>query len=102
MLDAIKTASRYLRPYDFDSNHSGPLIISVVMKKLSEEFCFAFLRQMPVGKQDLAKLLELFFKELASRERCKSIKSLKPFFQIIDGESINSGSILRVVSENHN
>ena len=56
---------------------------------------------MPVGKWDLAKLLEVFSKELASRERCQSIKSSETS-QNIGSQGLNSGSILHVASENHN
>ena len=50
MLDAIETTSRNLRPYDIDSNHYGPILISVVMKKLAEEFRLELSRQMSVGR----------------------------------------------------
>ena len=93
MLDAIETTSRNLRPYDIDSNHYGPILISVVMKKLPEAFRLELLRQMPVGKWDLAKLLEVFSKELASRERCLSIKSPEPSSQIIGSQGLISGSV---------
>ena len=102
MLDAIETTSRNLRPYDIDSNHYGPILISVVMKKLPEAFRLELSRQMPVGKWDLAKLLEVFSKELASRERCQSIKSSERSSQIIGSQGLNSGTVLHVASENHN
>ena len=70
MLDVIETISRNLRPYDIDSKHCGPILISVIVKKLPKEFHLELSRQMPVGKWDLAKLLKVFSKELASRERC--------------------------------
>ena len=57
---------------------------------------------MPVGKWDLTKLLEVFSKELASRERCQSIKSSETSSQNIGSRSLNSGSIFHVASENHN
>ena len=72
------------------------------MKKLPEEFRLELSRQMPVGKWDLAKLLEVFSKELASRERVQSIKSYETSFQNIGSQGLNSGSILHVASENHN
>ena len=64
MLDVIETTSCNLRTHDIDSNHYGPILTSVIMKKLSEEFRLELSRQMPVGKWDLAKLLEVFSKEL--------------------------------------
>ena len=102
MLDAIETTSRNLPPYDIDSNHYGPILISVVMKKLPEEFRLELSREMPVRKWDLLKLLEVFSEELAPTERCQSIKSFEPSFQIIGSQGLNSGSILHVASENHN
>ena len=72
------------------------------MKKLPEEFPLELTRQMPVGKWELTKLLEVFSKELASRERCQSLKSSEPSFRIIGSQGLNSGSILHVPSENHN
>ena len=57
---------------------------------------------MPVGKWDLAKLLEVFSKELASRERVQSIKSYETSSQNIGSQGLNSGSILHVASANHN
>ena len=102
ILDAIETTSRNLRLYDIDSNHYGPMLISVVMKKLPEEFPLEHTRQMPVGKWELTKLLKVFSKELASRERCQSLKSSEPSFRIIGSQGLNSGSILHVASENHN
>ena len=102
MLDVIKTTSRNLRPHNIDSNHYGPILISVIMKKLPEEFRLELSRQMPVGKWDLAKLLEVFSKELVSRERCQSIKSSETSSKNIGSQGLNSGSILHVASENHN
>ena len=102
MLDAIETTFRNLRPHDIDSNHYGPILISVVLKKLPEAFRLELSRQMPVGKWDLAKLLEVFSKELASREQCQSIKSSESSSQITGSQGLNSGSVLHVASENHN
>ena len=65
MLDVIETTSRNLRPSDIDYNHCGPILISVIVKKLPEEFRLELSRQMLVGKWDLAKLLKVFSKELA-------------------------------------
>ena len=102
ILDVIETTSLNLRPHNIDSNHYGPILISVIMKKLPEEFRLELSRQMPVGKWDLAKLLEVFSKELASRERCQSIKSSETSSQNSGSRSLNSGSIFHVASENHN
>ena len=74
MLDLIETTSRNLGLHNIDSNHYGPILISVIMKILPQEFSLELSRQIPVGKWDLAKLLEVFSKELASGERCRSIK----------------------------
>ena len=79
MLDAIETTSCNLHPYDINSDHYSPILISVVMKKLPEEFRLGLSRQIPVGKWNLAKLLEVFSKELPSRERCQSIKFSEPW-----------------------
>ena len=57
---------------------------------------------MPVGKWNLAKLLEVFSKELTSKERCQPIKSSEPSSQIIGNQGLNSDSVLHVASENHN
>ena len=102
MLDVVETISRNLRPHNIDSNHYGPILISVIMKKLLAEFRLELSRQMPVGKWNLAKLLEVFSKELASRERRQSIKSSETSSQKIGSQVLNSGSILHVASENHN
>ena len=72
------------------------------MKKLPEEFRLELSRPMPVGKWNLAKLLEVFSKELAFGERCQSIKSSETSSQNIGSQGFNSGSILHVPSENHN
>ena len=102
MLDVIETTSRNLRPHDIDSNHYGPILISVILKKLPEEFRLELSRHMPVGNWNLAKLLKVFSKELASRERCQSIKSSETSFQNIGSQGLNSGSLLHVASKNHN
>ena len=102
ILDVIEGTSRNLRLHNIDSNHYGPILISVIMKKLPEEFRLELSRQMPVGKWDLAKFLELFSKQLVSRERCQSIKSSETSSQNICSQGLNSGSILRAASENHN
>ena len=102
ILDVIKATSRNLRLHNIDSNHYGPILISVIMKKLPEECRLELSRQMPVGKWNLAKLLEVFSKQLASRERCQSIKSSEYSSQNIGSQGLNSGSILHVASENHN
>ena len=47
MLDAIETAFHNLHPYDIDSNHYDPILISVVIKKLPEAFRLELSRQMP-------------------------------------------------------
>ena len=101
-LDVIEITSRNLRPHDIDCNHYGPILISVFMKKLPNEFCLELSRQMPVDKWDLAKLLEVFSKELTPRERCQSIKSSETSSQNIGSQGLNSGSVLHVASENHN
>ena len=62
MLDVIETSSHNLHSLNIDSNHHGPILISVIMKKLPEKFRLELSRQMPVGKWDLAKLLEVFSK----------------------------------------
>ena len=102
ILDVIEITSLNLRPHNIDSNHYGPILISVIMKKLPEEFRLELSRQMPVGKWDLAKLLEVFAKELASRELCQSIKSSETSSQNIGSQGLNSDSILHVASENYN
>ena len=78
------------------------LLISVVMKKLPKEFCLELLRLMPAGKWDLPKLLKVFSKELASRERCQFIKSSEISSQIIVSQGLNFVSILHVAPESHN
>ena len=83
MLDAMETTSGNLRLYGINSNHYDPILISVVRKKLPEEFRLELSRQTPVRKWDLAKLLEVLFKERASRGLCQSIKSSKSLPQII-------------------
>ena len=101
MLDVIETISRNVHPHNIDSNHYGPILISIIMKKLLEEFHLELSRQMPVGKWDLAKLLEVFSKELASRERGQSMKSYETSSQNIGSQGLNSGSILHAASANH-
>ena len=97
MLDVIETTSRNLRPHNIDSNHYGPILI--------EEFRLELSRQMPVGKWDLAKLLEVFSKELASRERCESIKSSELSSQIIGSQTYILALfymlLLKITIENH-
>ena len=105
MLDGIETTSRNLRSYYIDSNHYSPILILVVMKKLPEKFRLELSRQMPVGKWDLAKLLEVFSKELASRERCESIKSSELSSQIIGSQTYILALfymlLLKITIENH-
>ena len=93
MRDAIENTFRNMRPYDIDSSHYGPILISVVMKKFPEEFGLELSRLMLVGKWDLTKLLEVFSKEFISRERYLSTKSSETS-QIIGSWGLNSGSIL--------
>ena len=71
------------------------------MKKLPEKFYLELSRQVPFGKWDLAKFLEVFPKEFAPRERYQSIKSYK-LSQIFGSQGINFGSIPHIASENHN
>ena len=71
------------------------------MKKLPEKFRLELSRQVPVGKWDLVKFLEMFPKEFASRERHQSIRSYEPS-QIFGSQGINFGSIPHIASENHN
>ena len=105
MLDGIETTSRNLRSYYIDSNHYCPILILVVMKKLPEKFRLELSRQMPVRKWDLAKLLEVFSKELASRERCESIKSSELSSQIIGSQTYILALfymlLLKITIENH-
>ena len=61
------------------------------MKILPKAFRLELSRQMPVGKWDLAKLLEVFSIELASREQCQSIKFSEPSSQITGSQDLNSG-----------
>ena len=57
---------------------------------------------MPSGKWDPAKLIEVLFKELESRERFKYKTSSETSPKIIVSQRLNSGCIIYVVSENIN
>ena len=47
MLNVVETTSRNLRPHNIDSNnHYGPILISVIMKKIPEEFRLELSRQI--------------------------------------------------------
>ena len=49
--------------------HHGPILISVIMSKLSEDFRPNISRQMPPSKWILKSLLDVFKHELISKER---------------------------------
>ena len=84
------------------SNNDSTILISVVMKKLPKKLCFELLKQIPTAKWVLAKLIEVFLKELASRERFQSKNSSETSPRLTSSQCLNSRCILYVVSENHN
>ena len=68
--DTIEIHARNLENYDVNSEHYGPILISIIMNKLPDDFRLDISRLMPPGKWELKKLLDTFKNELTSREKC--------------------------------
>ena len=83
MVDAIETASHNLCPYDIDCNHYIPILISDITRGGT---LFGTFGTNSYWKVETIKLMEVFPKELASRERYQFIKPSKPSPQIIDSQ----------------
>ena len=75
--DSIEIHSRNLEMFDVNSEHYGPILISVIMSKLPEDFRLDISRLMPAGKWELKHLLNMFKQELTSREKCLSLSPNK-------------------------
>ena len=65
----IEIHSRNLTSFDISMEHYGPILISVIMRKLPEDFKLNISWQMPPGKWIFKSLLDVFKHELISRER---------------------------------
>ena len=76
MYDIIEIHTRNLLNFNVKAKSYGPVLNSVVMSKLPRNIRLVISRQMPDGKWDVCKLMDVFKRELVARERCEQFESL--------------------------
>lgn len=59
--DTIEIHARNLQNFDINPEHYGPILISVIMSKLPDDFRLNILRMMPAGKWEFNKLLDTIY-----------------------------------------
>ena len=73
LFDKIEIHTRNLELLDVNSEHYGPILISLIMNKLPEDLRLDISRKMKPGKWTLSDLLFEFKNELTAREMCSSV-----------------------------
>ena len=74
--DVIEIHTRGLTSFDISTKNYGPILNSIVMSKLPHNIKLDISRQMPSGKWDIVKLMDVFKRELVARERCEIFENL--------------------------
>ena len=72
--DIIEIHMRNVSSFDISMKHYGPILNSIIMSKLTRSITLDISRQMPVGKWDVIKLMDVFKRELVARERCEGFE----------------------------
>ena len=72
----IENHTRNLNSFNISTKYYGPILNSVYMSKLPRGIWLDISRQMPAGKWDVVKLLDIFKRELVAREWCKQFEKL--------------------------
>ena len=70
LCDVIEIHTRNLQLFDICAQNYGPVLTSIILSKLPTEFKLEISRQMPDGKWDITKLMDVMKREVVSRERC--------------------------------
>lgn len=71
--DDVDIHTKNVVPFDTNMDHYGPVLVSVLLNKLPEDFKIEISWHMPTGKWKLEKPLSVFEQELLSRERFSNI-----------------------------
>ena len=74
--DIIEIHTRNLSSLDVSMKEYGPILNSIIMSKLTRGIKLDISRQMPAGKWNVIKLMDVFKRELVARERCESFEHL--------------------------
>ena len=74
--DIIEIHTRNLSSLDISMREYGPILNSIIMSKLTRGIKLDISRQMPAGKWNVIKLMDVFKRELVARERCESFEHL--------------------------
>ena len=89
--DVIEVNTRSLATFDISAKNYGPILNSIIMSKLPHTIRLDISRQMPSGQCDVAKLMNVFNRELMARERCENFETLS----VADEERIDNEYIIR-------
>ena len=76
LYDLIEVHTRSLEFFGIATNNYGPILNSIVMAKIPRNIKLDISRQMPQGKWDIVRLMDIFKKELVARERCDQFENL--------------------------
>ena len=74
--DIIEIHMRNVSSFDISMKHYGPILNSIIMAKLTRSIRLDISMQMPVGKWDVIKLMDVFKRELVARERCERFENI--------------------------
>ena len=70
LCDVVEVHIRNLQQFEIAVKNYGPVLISIVINKLPHDVKLEITRQMPDGKWEIGKLMEVVKKEVTARERC--------------------------------
>ena len=74
--DVIEIHTRSLNAFEISAKNYGPILNSIIMSKLPHNMKLDISRQMPTGKWDIVKLMDVFKREVVARERCEKFENL--------------------------
>ena len=70
LCDVVEVHIRNLQQFAIAVKNYGPVLISIVINKLPHDVKLEVTRQMPDGKWEIGKLMDVVKKEVTARERC--------------------------------
>ena len=74
--DVLEIHTRSLNAFDISAKNYCPILNSIIMCTLPRNIKLDISRQMPAGKWDVMKLMDVFKRELVARERCDKFENL--------------------------
>ena len=77
--DVVEVHIRNLQQFEIAVKNYGPVLISIIVNKLPKDVNLEIVRQMPDGKWEIQKLMEVMKKEVMARERCHQRNKYEDF-----------------------